>query len=726
MQISLLTVVTFMNVLVSAESTFMRGGSTNSDKDTNSNHRSLALSECSDSEEVLYKDKTCDWISAINNKKKMKNRCNKKTKLGRIYDLCPSTCSGVDLGPCTTSKLGETINALRAAITDFETPSTDEDENNDSVAVNAEKVAVLEERIGELEVAEKLFLQEQESLDSLRAEKVAVTAEKEDLKAQVTAVNKENVLLVEAEYTANEIIQDLVATKVAVIEEKDTLEAQVTAVNKKNDDLKARVDELMEAELRSKLEFRTDQPSECGTCNGCLKPGDCNNDDYNQTSCEQIDLVWCGTPSTTTSTASDCNAVTEEKDALEAQVTAVNKEKDNLMARVNELVDTERLFIQEQESLDATTQRFIDSLRAEKDDIIAEKYELKETIESLREEKNAAEEQLSSFVEASSNCTAVTAENDDFKAQVTTIIAEKVVLEDRVTAVNKEKDDLMARVDELVEAERLFIEKQISLDTNTMMVIKALGVEKDAITAEKDEEIVDLENEIAVLKASLANTDDPTTAPTTLAATNVDYTYADFYNSIENEPIVDTADSLTSCSSYAGGDCSRTPTYCYSVEGLEARQAGLFQEIKMHESDIKMLESDIKMLESEKIPLEQLPGGGPILDNNIVDCHFSRRLPPVQPAVEKYGGSCSGTNSCLNLDFYCVSSTVCELDCSGGNSCKGVTMYCADNQVCAIKLCGGDRCVGAKVVYNGMEFGEKEEWKSPPAEEYRESRFFSF
>ena len=167
MQISLLTVVTFMNVLVSAESTFMRGGSTNSDKDTNSNHRSLALSECSDSEEVLYKDKTCDWISAINNKKKMKNRCNKKTKLGRIYDLCPSTCSGVDLGPCTTSKLGETINALRAAITDFETPSTDEDENNDSVAVNAEKVAVLEEQKLEKDIKIASLTGTIESLDEI-------------------------------------------------------------------------------------------------------------------------------------------------------------------------------------------------------------------------------------------------------------------------------------------------------------------------------------------------------------------------------------------------------------------------------------------------------------------------------------------------------------------------------------------------------------------------------
>ena len=36
----------------------------------------------------------------------------------------------------------------------------------------------------------------------------------------------------------------------------------------------------------------------CGTCSGCLKPsGDCNYDDYEQTSCKQIGLVWCGTSS---------------------------------------------------------------------------------------------------------------------------------------------------------------------------------------------------------------------------------------------------------------------------------------------------------------------------------------------------------------------------------------------------------------------------------------------
>ena len=42
-------------------------------------------------------------------------------------------------------------------------------------------------------------------------------------------------------------------------------------------------------------------------------------------------------------------------------------------------------------------------------------------------------------------------------------------------------------------------------------------------------------------------------------------------------------------------------------------------------------------------------------------------------------------------------------------------MYCPDKHYCVITACGGDRCVGAKVVYNGMEYGEEQKWISPPA-----------
>ena len=418
------------------DSNLIRGGLTSSNKDANSYPRSLALSDCNDSEENLYKDKTCDWLSAINNKKKMKNKCNKTTKLGMIYDLCPSTCSGVDLGPCTTSKL-------------------------------------------------------------------------------------------------------------------------------------------------------------------------------------------------------------------------------------------------------------------------------EETIESLLEEKTTVEEQLSSFVEAPVDCTVITAEMDDLKAQVTTVIAEKVVLEDRVTAVNKEKDDLMVRVDKLVEAERLFIEKQISLDTNTMMVIKALGVEKDAITAEKDNLEIEndsLRDQVAVLEASLANTDAPSTAPSTSAATDVDYAYSDFYNNIKTRPIQD----------------ERAETYCSSVWTLEIRKNGLLGEIGR-------IEADIELIESEQDYLAQFQGEGPDTDPYSGNCRcealpggsYGSSLPSWKQVCSE---SCAGTNYCLNLDFVCSPSvSVCVLSCTGRNSCKGVTMYCADNQVCAITSCGDGRCVGAKVVYNGMEYGVEQEWQSPPA-----SRYFRF
>ena len=125
MQISLLTVVTCMNVIVSAsaESTFIRGGSANIDKGINI--RSLAQSECSDSNTVVYKKKTCAWIT-----KKEKNivkKCNKLSSLGMVYDLCPATCAKVDLGLCTTSKLVAMIKSLEESIVE-----------KDSIIVNNE------------------------------------------------------------------------------------------------------------------------------------------------------------------------------------------------------------------------------------------------------------------------------------------------------------------------------------------------------------------------------------------------------------------------------------------------------------------------------------------------------------------------------------------------------------------------------------------------------------
>ena len=93
MQISLLTVVTFLHVLVSAsaESPYMRGGSANIDKDINS--RSLAQSECTDTNDVVYKGKKCAWITK--KEKNMVKKCNKSSSLGMVYDLCPFTCAKV-------------------------------------------------------------------------------------------------------------------------------------------------------------------------------------------------------------------------------------------------------------------------------------------------------------------------------------------------------------------------------------------------------------------------------------------------------------------------------------------------------------------------------------------------------------------------------------------------------------------------------------------------------
>ena len=55
---------------------------------------------CVDSEFVVYKGKTCDWISNNLDPSKMKLKCNKTSELGNVYNLCPLTCSQVDLGPC--------------------------------------------------------------------------------------------------------------------------------------------------------------------------------------------------------------------------------------------------------------------------------------------------------------------------------------------------------------------------------------------------------------------------------------------------------------------------------------------------------------------------------------------------------------------------------------------------------------------------------------------------
>ena len=55
---------------------------------------------CDDSESAVYKSKTCAWITKKNDPSNQKKKCKKSSGLGTVYDLCPSTCSKVDLGPC--------------------------------------------------------------------------------------------------------------------------------------------------------------------------------------------------------------------------------------------------------------------------------------------------------------------------------------------------------------------------------------------------------------------------------------------------------------------------------------------------------------------------------------------------------------------------------------------------------------------------------------------------
>ena len=60
----------------------------------------LAACSCVDSESAVYNGKTCAWVKKTNDPSKMEKKCNKSSGLGTVYELCPSACSVVDLGPC--------------------------------------------------------------------------------------------------------------------------------------------------------------------------------------------------------------------------------------------------------------------------------------------------------------------------------------------------------------------------------------------------------------------------------------------------------------------------------------------------------------------------------------------------------------------------------------------------------------------------------------------------
>ena len=129
-----------------------------------------------------------------------------------------------------------------------------------------------------------------------------------------------------------------------------------------------------------------------------------------------------------------------------------------------------------------------------------------------------------------------------------------------------------------------------------------------------------------------------------------------------------------------GGDCSANPTYC-EVGGFGS---------------------------DENIVNCRCNGPDPFFhddpdpyfhDESMRSCY---RVDSNNPPPSKCGycfGSCSGTDSCLNLDFHCAEGVPCGLDCWGENSCEGVSMYCPHNQVCALRGCdnGTERCVGAQV-----------------------------
>ena len=72
---------------------------------TKSPTNSPTIKECVDALPTfrVYEGKTCAWITN-GGEKNMAKRCNKSSKRGVVYDLCPLTCAKVGLGPCATSQ----------------------------------------------------------------------------------------------------------------------------------------------------------------------------------------------------------------------------------------------------------------------------------------------------------------------------------------------------------------------------------------------------------------------------------------------------------------------------------------------------------------------------------------------------------------------------------------------------------------------------------------------
>ena len=146
-----------------------------------------------------------------------------------------------------------------------------------------------------------------------------------------------------------------------------------------------------------------------------------------------------------------------------------------------------------------------------------------------------------------------------------------------------------------------------------------------------------------------------------------------------------------------GGDCSNTPTYCGSSGNTvscyyeQPRNRYFEDDIPVEYSDEARTCFDRSSYEWMGQSLQTRCSEG-VLEDFPDWCRSDYLM--------KFGGcsgGCSGTNNCLNLDFYCAEGEYCEMSCTGENSCKGLTMHCADKQFCELQCNGNDSCVGAKV-----------------------------
>ena len=141
---------------------------------------------------------------------------------------------------------------------------------------------------------------------------------------------------------------------------------------------------------------------------------------------------------------------------------------------------------------------------------------------------------------------------------------------------------------------------------------------------------------------------------------------------------------VAECSKY-GGDCSHTPTDCDRARRSENVVDCYCEGPRFYDEDTPPKSDDAHLCRHKECS-EQVYQDFPEWCSSDYSMRFGG-----------CSGGCSGTHTCLNLDFTCGKGKYCEMKCYGDSSCEGLTMHCADNQFCELKCYGRGSCVNAKV-----------------------------